>query len=262
MAIEATEVFTRHTATLYENHPAQAATLTLALALPLTQVFTRHGASNLRCRFTPVLPPAPPPNANHTAPLAAAAAAAAALPFFEVDGVKNWDHVQCLLPPTDVPRTVLVQLSTSAGTEYTPLNASHAVTQYDASRPPAPRAALPRVSGFPGGALVTIEGENFAPVGRGGAPLTCHFGTVAVLATFVSVMQARSLVNTPMLPSNHPMCSPASSASRSCSCYLVITPPQARCFAPAATQQAEAHVVQLSLFNRPATLCDPACNPM
>ena len=181
------------------------------VTIEATEVFTRHGASNLRCRFTPVLPPAPPPNANHTAPLGAAAAAA--LPFFEVDGVKNWDHVQCLLPPTDVPRTVLVQLSTSAGIEYTPLNASHAVTQYDASRPPAPRAALPRVSGFPGGALVTIEGENFAPVGRGGAPLTCHFGNVAVLASFVSVMQAR-------------------------------------CFAPAATQQTEAHVVQLSLTNR------------
>ena len=156
-------------------------------------VFTRHGASNLRCRFTPMLPPAPPApaNANHTAPIGQAAAAAAA--FFEVDGVKNWDHVQCLLPSTDVPRTVIVQLSTSAGTEYTPLNASHAVTQYDASRPPAPHTALPRVSGFPGGKLVTITGDNFAPVGRDGAPLTCHFGGVAVLATFVSVWEARCL---------------------------------------------------------------------
>ena len=105
--------------------------------------------------------------------------------------------MQCLLPSTGVPRTVLVQLSTSAGAEYTPLNASHAVTQYDASRPPAPRAASPRVSGLPGGALVTLSGENFAPVGRGGAPLTCHFGAVAVAATFVSVMEARAASRPP-----------------------------------------------------------------
>ena len=57
---------------------------------------------------------------------------------------------------------------------------------------------------------MNIYGGNLSPEGPHGAPLECHFGSVAVRATFVSVMEAR-------------------------------------CFAPAANNWNEAHVVQLGL---------------
>ena len=72
------------------------------VTIDASNVFTRHGANNLRCRFTLVLPPAPPSADHQAEPVGAAAAAAAAVtaaaahPFFEVDGVKNWDQVQFL----------------------------------------------------------------------------------------------------------------------------------------------------------------------
>ena len=55
------------------------------------------------------------------------------------------NSVQCVLPPTEAPRTLLLQFSTSGGVEYTPLDRRFSVTQYDSSRPPLTIAAHPKV---------------------------------------------------------------------------------------------------------------------
>ena len=86
-------------------------------------------------------------------------------------------EARCTVPAAAAARTLWVQLSTSAGLEYTPYARAHRLTQYDSGARANLSTASPAYAPLAGASVVVLRGANLSPREvHSGGELRCAFG--------------------------------------------------------------------------------------
>ena len=160
----------RRTSPAAAERRAASTELTLEAAHLFARAIGGRFHTNLLCRLTPLrhpVPNTPPPAANFTTDET----------FVVPAELVGSSEARCSVPAAAAARTLWVQLSTSAGLEYTPYARAHRLTQYDTTARANLSTAAPNYAPLAGAAVVLLRGANLSPrdVHSDGV-LRCAFG--------------------------------------------------------------------------------------
>ena len=146
----------RRTSPAAAERRAASTELTLEAAHLFARAIGGRFHTNLLCRLTPLrhpVPNTPPPAANFTTDET----------FVVPAELVGSSEARCSVPAAAAARTLWVQLSTSAGLEYTPYARAHRLTQYDTTARANLSTAAPNYAPLAGAAVVLLRGANLSP---------------------------------------------------------------------------------------------------